>query len=302
MFSKGELVDYQTIESGIENSNYFVTLEEPGGKQEYVLTIMESLGFDDLAYFNSLVSHLRNYGLPVAPPERTLDGMTTTIFCGKPTLLTKRLPGNHPTVITENQCAAMGKALAEIHTSKPKINKSRDNPFDLEWTIRTRGQLKELDATEQDLAETVINNLKSFAESKNKADLPTGIVHADLFPDNTLFEGDNLTGLIDFYHACTDYLAQDLAITINAWCRQEDASLNLPRLKSLLSGYQSERQLTSAEVESLPLMLKTGALNFFFTRHLSKTDGDFLKDPKEFFQILAHDMNTDPGSVIQDCF
>jgi homoserine kinase type II len=312
MFDKGELINYQVVESGIENSNYFLAIEEKDGEREYVLTIMETVDFDELVFFNSLLSHLHHYGLPVAPPERTLDGMTTTIFCGKPTLLTRRLPGMHPLKVTAQHCAVIGKALAEIHTSKPVIKKMRDNPYDIDWMRETSCGLDELDHADKEMAEEVIAGYQDFTRKAGNDcsdngyagnnGIPMGIVHGDLFVDNALFEDEKLTGIIDFYHACTDYLVQDIAITVNAWCRREDGSVNTGHLRKLLAGYQSERKLTQAEIEAMPLMLKAGALRFLLTRYLSKTDGNYLKDPAEFSRILTYDVSRDMASIITEAF
>lgn len=304
MFSKGDLLNYEIIESGIENSNYYVTLEEPGGPGEYVLTILEGQDFGEPAYFNELLSHLYHYGLPVAPPEKTLDGMTTTIFRGKPTILSKRLPGRHPDSNqgepTTNQCQAMGKALAEIHTSTPNLSKQRDNPYDLIWLKDTLSHLSYLDDEEKNMAENIIDQYQVFLEQSSEKDLPKAIVHGDLFPDNTLFEGDTLTGILDFYHACTDFCIEDLAITLNAWCREADASLEKSRTLSMIEGYQSVRKLTDDEQASLPLMLLSGALRFFFTRHLSgEGQEEFLKDPREFSAILKRDVSSPNTQIIQ---
>ena len=304
MFSKGDLVEYEVIATGIENTNYFVTIDEPGGQREYVLTILEGLDFGEPAYFNELMTHLRNYGLPVAPPEKTLDGMTTTIFCGKPTILSRRLPGSHPDANRNEpsiiQCRSIGKALAEIHESNPRLNKKRDNPYNLDWIRDTLDRLIELSDQDRMLAKAIADDYAAFFSSSVAQTLPKAIVHADLFPDNTLFEGDQLTGLLDFYHACTDFCVEDLAITLNAWCRKQDAAFDEDRLDALVSAYQSVRSLTPDEISVLPLMLCSGALRFFLTRHLSKEgQADYLKDPNEFRLIMQKETESSSAAILE---
>lgn len=308
VFDKGKLVDFETIEEGIENSNYFLSIKGPEGEQQFVLTIMETLAFDDLPFFNSLLAHLHRCGLPVAPPERTLDGMTTTIFCGKPTLLTRRLPGAHPERVTSQGCVAIGKSLAGIHTSKPLISNVRSNPYGLSWMKETSRQLADLNQTDRRMIDKVLTQFTDFMQGSSldgnlpSGNLPSGIVHGDLFVDNALFEDQELTGLIDFYHACTDFFVQDIAITINAWCRQDDGSLHIEHFRKLMHGYQTERSLSEEEITAIPLMLKTGALRFFFTRLLTKTPEGYLKDPQEFRKILTYDFNNDSTTSIDQIF
>ncbi|MDH5737024.1 MAG: homoserine kinase [Gammaproteobacteria bacterium] len=291
MFSKGDLLDYAPIATGIENSNYTITLNEQGVESEYVLTILEGMDFGEPAYFGELMTRLQNEGLPVAPPEKTLDGMSTTIFCGKPTILSSRLPGRHPDPDLGEpdilQCRAIGAALAQIHQANPKLSKHRENPYHLAWLQETINRLDDLKTVEKALALAIAQDYAALLDSETANSLPRTIVHADLFPDNTLFEGDQLTGILDFYHACTDFCIEDLAITINAWCRQGNAQLDQDRLTAMRDAYQSIRALTPEEKSVLPLMLRSGALRFFLTRHLSKEgQQDYLKDPAEFRRIM----------------
>ena len=284
MFGIGELVSCQAIESGIENSNYFITMSKHGEDKEFVLTIMEALSFDDLPFFNNLLSHLFHFGLPVPAPQQTLDGMTSTIFCGKPTVVYSRLAGEHLEEATEKHCYEVGKILAEIHGALATKGLQRKNPFDIDWMSQTIRQVDHL------LSDEESNMLVRFADEYAEAcelTLPKGIIHGDLFRDNVLFDNDRLTGVIDFYHACNDYLIQDVAITINDWCKTRTGEIDQRLQDGLLQGYESIRTLEDEEREFLPCFQRAGSARFALTRLLSGEDGDHLKDPREFLELSA---------------
>ncbi len=285
MYGIGDLKHFEAITGGIENSNYFVTLEDGDQTFEFVLTITEDLSFEDAPFFNNLFSELARRNLPVPNPERTLDGMSSTIFCGKPTWLFPRLPGKHPLTVTTAQCEAIGVALASIHLSATGGKYTRSNPYDSAWAKSTLGRVAgHLTAEDRNNLVSITDEYNSFVQS---SDLPTGIIHGDLFRDNALFDGNTLTGVIDFYHACQDYYAQDVAITVNDWCTDADGSTSPERLSALLKGYNSVRELSSAEQDALPQLRRFGAMRFVLTRLISGEDGAYLKDPAEFLRILA---------------
>ncbi|XOV86239.1 MAG: homoserine kinase [Pseudomonadota bacterium] len=284
MYGIGDLKHYEAIPGGIENSNYFVTLENGDQTFEFVLTITENLSFEEAPFFNNLYSELSRKNLPVPNPERTLDGMTSTIFCGKPTWLFPRLPGTHPETVSRAQCEAIGAALASIHLSTGGIKYERANPYNHAWVTSTLDQVSRLvSSADLERFHRVADEYNRFVASDS---LPAGIIHGDLFRDNTLFEGDELTGIIDFYHACRDYYAQDLAITINDWCTEADGSTAADRLSALLAGYNRVRVLSAAETAALPELRRFGALRFALTRLLSGSGGSHLKDPSEFTRLL----------------
>ncbi|MCB1691326.1 MAG: homoserine kinase [Pseudomonadales bacterium] len=282
MFDIGELVRFEPITSGIENSNYFVTLEVPGDEAEFVLTITEGLTFEDVPFFNELFRILERSGLPVPVPQKTLDGMSSTIFCGKPAWLFPRLPGRHPQSVTPEQCRTIGNALARLHEGAAATRYKRANPYDLDFLTRTfteeRSRLASDDAA---MLERIFEPYKALGADE----LPAGIIHGDLFRDNALFEGEELTGIIDFYHACTDFLAQDVAITINDWCTAPEGQQVPEKVAALMEGYESIRPMTSPEKAALPTLMRAGALRFILTRLLSGEDGSTLKDPEEFLRI-----------------
>ncbi len=287
MFDIGELVSYEPITGGIENSNYFVTLDSDGFETEYVLTIAESLDFNEVSFFGRLLDQLNNKNLPVPGPLRTLDGMSSTIFCKKPTWLFPKLPGAHPTVASASHCTTVGKLIADIHAASTTASYHRANPYDADWAQQTL-QAKQNELNENDYA-MLGDVLRLYRDAVNKTlDLPSGIIHGDLFMDNTMFEGNELTGVIDFYHACEDYLIQDVAIALLVWCTTDDGLINEEFAQAMLRGYESVRCLTSDERACLPIFCKTAASRFVLTRLLSGEGQNYLKDPQEFLSILRH--------------
>lgn len=285
MFELGELVSFLPIEQGIENSNFFVTMEQEGVQKDYVLTLFEQLTFGDLPFFNQLSSHLYHYGLPVATACQTLDGMTSTIFRGKPALLLPRLPGNIVSEVTPTHCTAIGQALAEIHETVQNSGLIRKNEQNLNWWKSSQTKLADhFDQQERELLQTVIQAYEQLCDDDHN--LPKGIIHGDLFRDNALFEGEKLTGIIDFYHACDDYFILDLAITVNDWCSQPDGNLDAERHAAVLTGYQSQRKLSESEKRVWPILLQVAAALFWVTRALLHAQGDGKKDPQEFKKIL----------------
>lgn len=283
MFDIGELDSYSPIETGIENSNYFVSLRNGDRTFEFVLTIAEGLGFDEMGFFNDLLTQLASAGLPVPSPERTLDGMCSTIFCGKPTWLFPRLPGSHPRKVTGAHCSAIGLALAQLHEAGKKARYTRDNPYNPDWTTTAFDALRQqLRQEDREIIESAISEYAALTETNN---LPEGIIHGDLFRDNALFVGEKLTGIIDFYHACKDFLVQDIAIVANDWCTDEQGRLDPDRYHALLLGYESIRPLSDEERASLPAIRRAGAARFVLTRLLSGDESRYLKDPEEYLRI-----------------
>ncbi len=283
MFDVGDLLESTPVPDGIENSNYFVTTVKYGEKREFVLTIMENLDWDEVPFFNSILGHLGHFGLPVPAPQKTLDGMTLTTFCGKPTVLFPRLPGRHTLQPDPGNCASIGKVLAEIHTTLAATPFERVNPYDDHWMVSTIARIESLlDPGEKDLLESLADHYSEWRDLP----LPRGIIHGDLFRDNALFVEDRLTGVIDFYHACTDFLVQDIAITINDWCRTSSGTLDEHRLGAFLEAYESVRPLETGEREYLPAFQRIACARFSLTRFISGGDGTPLKDPREFLRLI----------------
>lgn len=283
MFDIGDLHSFEPVPTGIENSNYFVSLTRHDDILEFVLTITEGLDFHEVPFFNELLGQLDRAGLPVPVPVRTLDGMASTIFCGKPAWLFPRLPGSHPSTVNPAQCEIIGNAIARLHQAASTTRYSRVNPYGPDWARQTLELQRHHLSAGDDALLTEISD--EYATLANASDLPKGIIHGDLFRDNALFEGETLTGIIDFYHACEDYLIQDVAITINDWCTTASGNLDSARYSALLKGYESVRSLTPMEREQLSAFRRCGAMRFVLTRLLSGNEGGHLKDPEEFLRI-----------------
>lgn len=281
IFDLGELKSFEPISSGIENSNYFVTLTN---EREYVLTIAEDIQIDQVSFFNDLLQQAVNDRLCVPEPQRTLDGMPSAIFKGKPTWLYTRLEGTHPIHPTVEQCREIGRAIGAIHVSAKKCRYSRTNVYGIEWLE------KALAATKTQLSSADAEKLHGIATryielEENPIDLPRGIIHGDMFRDNALFDGEQLTGLIDFYHACEDYLVQDVAITINDWC-VDNSKLDPEKQAALIAGYQEYRELTAPEIQHLNQFRQFAAMRFALTRLIANQVNNPERQPAAMLALL----------------
>jgi len=281
VFGKGELKKFAPIAGGIENSNYFVTLDNGSSDVEYVLTIIEQFGFEEAPFFDKVMSQLFHQGLPVAAPESTLDGMSSTMFCGKPTFLQPRLEGSHLTIVNEDHCFQIGEFLGSAHRALSKLKSTRVNPYHLGWMQST---LNSISDRLSELEKTQLTKLLGEYERIETLELPTGLIHGDLFKDNALFsDRGELKGVIDFYHACHDILVQDIAIAINDWCRTSTGAIHAARRATLIAGYEQVRPLEKEELRALIPLQQTSAARFALMRFLS---GDPpLKPPEEMLRI-----------------
>ncbi|MFT7685996.1 MAG: homoserine kinase type II [Candidatus Azotimanducaceae bacterium] len=284
IYDIGELHSFDAISTGIENSNYFVKLTNDLDVTEFVLTITEELSFKDVPFFNDLMGRLIKKNLPVPNAQRTLDGMSSAIFCGKPTWLFNKLEGSHPVVINQAHCLVIGQSLAKLHHSASDAKYQRSNPYCSEWMLDALKKVEHrLDSADLTDIYTLANH---YVEIEMNSKLPKGVIHGDLFTDNALFVGEELSGIIDFYHACNDFLVQDIAVTINDWCKTPSGNIDETLKQGLLEGYRSIRKLTKEEETYLPLFQQIAALRFSLTRMLSGPEEAPLKDPVEFLKIL----------------
>jgi homoserine kinase type II len=244
--------------------------------------------------------HLHKHGLPVATPIATLDGMTTTIFCGKPATFFTKLPGRHVLEPGIDHCQAIGQVLANLHTIPLPGTGSRNYEFDLSWFKTCKDQLRNyFDADNRDLLEGVVEEYSTLLNQHGKF-LPTSIIHGDLFRDNALFLHSQVTGLIDFYHAGIGHLVLDLAITINDWCHDKELLFRPDLYRSLLNGYQKIRPLTQLETLLLPVFLRVAATKFWLRRAQLTFEADERKDPNEFRRILLGWMTEDRNLATQE--
>ena len=285
-YDLGALVEYRGISDGVENTNYFVTTT--GGR--YVLTLFESIGFDDLPYYLDLMAFLAEHGVPSAHPLPDRQGAYLRTLKSRPAALVQRLPGVSVTDPNLEQCRAIGEALGHLHVEGLTFAGQRDHTRGPHWRRKTAEQL--LPFLNAEDAALLQDELK-FQAQFTRSGLPWGVIHADLFLDNALFSGDRLTGIIDFYYACNSVLLYDLAVTVNDWCFRDNA-LDADKTLAILSAYHASRPLQANEHANWPAMLRVAALRFwlsrlqdqFFPRPGALTQ---IKDPNEFKRILrAH--------------
>ena len=263
-YSVGQLLDFAGIPSGIENSNFFVTTS--GGR--FVLTVFERLDAEHLPFYLGLMKHLAQRGLPVPEPSVTLDGELLSKVRGKPAALVTRLPGHAVMSPTAAQCAQVGNFLANMHQQARDFPLFQPNLRGIGWWKSALPKLEPLipDDQFQELAEELIFQ-DSFVRSAAFEQLPAGAVHADLFRDNVLFDGDRIGGVIDFYFAgCTAWLF-DLAVTVNDWCVSgASGEFDSPRVRALLRGYHEVRPLEESERLAWRTALRAAALRFWISR------------------------------------
>lgn len=291
----GALLNFQGIGEGVENTNYFVDTADG----RWVLTLFERLNYEDLPYFLGLMDHLASRGFPSAMPARTHDGRSLTELNGKPAALVRRLSGQGVLFPTLEQCRAVGRALGDLHVLGQSYRGHAANTRGPEWRRQTAAAvLPKLDATQQAL----IREELTAQAALDLTALPQGVIHADLFRDNTLFVEDRLTGIIDFYYACNDALLYDLAVTVNDWCFEPDGSLNPARWEALVSSYRSRRELTDAEREAWQLTLRAAAFRFYLSRlydWVFPREGDVVhvKDPAPYQRVLERHRRQQPPSL-----
>lgn len=262
-FDVGSLVTFEGVASGTENTTYFVTSD----RESLVLTLFEQGEHDELPFFVDLLDYLAEHRLPVPGPVHDRQGIALQSLAGKPALLFPRLPGKYPKHPNLAQCEALGDALGRLHFVSQRFEGHRPNPRDLHWLLSTHHQvLSYLSPSDQALMSDEIDIYQGAFEGADA--LPQGAIHGDLFRDNTLFDGDRLGGIIDFYNGCTGDLLFDLAIVINDWASDADGSLNRERHDALLRAYLSRRPLTETERQCWPLMLRMTALRYWLSRLL----------------------------------
>lgn len=290
----GELIGFQGIGEGVENTNYFVDTDEG----RWVLTLFERLDENDLPFFLGLMEHLSRRGFPSAMPVPDGEGRTLGRLNGKPAALVMRLTGQSVLFPNLAQCAAVGRALAELHVLGASYRGHAVNTRGAAWRQATAAALlPKIDPALRELLESEL----AAQSALDLATLPQGVIHADLFKDNVLFVEDRLSGVIDFYYACNDALVYDLAVTLNDWCTESDGHLNPARTQALLAAYSARREPTAAERASWNLVLRAAALRFWLSRLYDWTfprEGDVVhvKDPEHYRRVLvAHREQPSPG-------
>lgn len=287
-YDVGTLTSYKGIAEGVENSNFLLhTTKDP-----LILTLYEKrVEKSDLPFFLGLMQHLAAKGLSCPLPLPRNDGALLGELSGRPAALISFLEGMWLRKPEAKHCREVGKALAAMHLAAEGFDIRRPNALSVEgWKVLWEKSEARADEVEKGLKAEIAPELEYLAANW-PADLPAGVIHADLFQDNVFFLGDELSGLIDFYFACNDLLAYDVSICLNAWCFEKDGAYNVTKGKALLEGYQSVRPLSKAELEALPLLARGSALRFFLTRlydWLTTPEGALVvkKDPLEYLRKL----------------
>ena len=285
----GELTDLRGIEGGIENTNYFATTD----LGEYVLTLFERLNHEQLPFYLFLMKHLAEKGIPVPNPAANQDGDILHTLCDKPAAVVNRLLGQSQLDPDAVHCAEVGAMLARMHLAGEDYNRSQPNLRGLAWWNDTVPVvLPFLDEGQARLLQSELAYQNHIAQGAAYQALPKGPVHADLFRDNVMFEGEKLTGFFDFYFAGNDTWLFDLSVCMNDWCIDLNSGEHAPdRALAMLNAYQEVRSLRPAERQLLPAMLRAGALRFWISRlwdfYLPR-DAAMLKphDPTHFERVL----------------
>lgn len=286
----GEAVSFKGIAEGVENTNFVLTTD----KGQYMVTLYEKrVDPKDLPFFLGLMDHLAERGINCPRPIHGRDGRALRALAGKPAAITSFLQGMWPRRMTVKHCGLIGEALAGFHLAGRDFALKRPNALSVAgWRPVYEGARPHID---QALAHEIEAELDEF-ETHWPKNLPAGVIHADLFNDNVFFLHDKLTGIFDFYFACNDFLAYDVAICLNAWCFEIDNSFNATKARTLLQGYDKVRPLEAAERQALPMLARGSALRFMLTRLYDwvHTPAGALvrrKDPNEYLAKLRFHRN-----------
>jgi homoserine kinase type II len=287
-YDLGAMLAFKGIAEGVENSNFLLRTEAG----TFILTLYEKrVAEADLPFFLGLMEHLAGRGINCPLPIRGRDGQALRRVAGRPAVIASFLEGLWVRRPQASHCAALGRALAAMHEAGRDFPLTRPNALSLEgWRGLAEMSRERADTVEPGLAAFIAAEL-AFLESHWPKDLPEGVIHADLFPDNVFFLKEKLSGLIDFYFACNDLLAYDLAICLNAWCFEADRTFNVTKGRALIQGYESARSMLPGERRALPVLARGAALRFLLTRlydWLTVPEGALVtpKDPLEYARKL----------------
>jgi homoserine kinase type II len=287
-YDLGELLAYKGIAEGVENSNFLVHTSQGN----FILTLYEKrVAERDLPFFLALMEHLHTRGITCPQPVKNRKGETLGRVAGRPAVIITFLDGMWIRRPSPTHCGALGRALAMLHLAGTDFTQKRPNTLSVGgWRMLYESCRARANEVQHEL-ETFLAAELSYLERVWPQNLPQGVIHADLFPDNVFFLGEKLSGLIDFYFACTDALAYDVAICLNAWCFEADHSYNVTKGRSLLAAYAAVRPLTTQEREALPLLARGAALRFLLTRLVDwfgVPPGALVrpKDPMEYVRKL----------------
>ena len=284
-FNIGRLKSYTGISGGVTNSNFFINTES----FEAVLTIFEELNFEDLDYYFNFMQHLTTHGFSCPKPLSDSNNNFIHDVKGKPAALISKLPGKIFEEINDHQLVELAKTFAEMHLISLNFKTQKKNDRDLLWMIDTFAIFADKISLDQ---RKLISEELVFLENIPE-DLPRGVIHADLFRDNVLFNGNKLGGIIDFYYACDDFFIYDIAIVINDWCVDHNGKIIERRKKLFIETYDSVRKLNNSEHNALNSYLRLAAMRFLISRfkdQFNEKDAELntMKDPLYFFEILKN--------------
>ncbi len=296
-YDLGVVLSCKGIAEGVENSNYLVVTEAG----PHILTLYEKrVAPQDLPFFLGLMEHLADKGLPCPLPVHDRNGDALKTLCDRSAAVTTFLQGMWPRQVTTAHCAALGEIMAQMHAAAADFPGERENtmgqPY---WRSLFESSAEHAGEVATGLGRLIHAELEALEEEWPQ-DLPAGIIHADLFPDNVFFQEGKLSGVIDFYFACSDFLALDLAIAVNAWCFDSEGAFEADKCRALIAGYQKWRQLTPREREAFQILCRGAALRFLLTRlhDWLHTPSDALvrrKDPLDYrARLMAHRVMAGP--------
>lgn len=284
----GNVTSFKGIAEGVENSNFLLTTD----RGPYILTLYEKrVKAGDLPFFIGLMDHLSEKGIACPTPIHDRDGKALKELCGRPAAIISFLKGMSLRRTSPAHCYQLGVMLARMHLATADFELSRPNSLSLAgWRDLTAKCHERADTVVSGLARLIADEML-YLEARWPEGLPAGVIHADLFPDNVFFLGDQLSGVIDFYFACNDLLTYDIAICLNAWCFEPGGDFNATKARQMLAGYNSVRPLEADEVNALPLLCRGSALRFLLTRlydWLNQVEGALVRphDPKVFLHRL----------------
>ena len=285
-YSIGTLTRLEGIPAGIENTNYYVTTT----RGRYVLTLFEKLKAGELPFYLNLMAHLARHGIPSPQPIANLGNDYLGQLNGRPAALVTCVPGNDRRQVSAGHCATFGGLIAQMHLAGASYRAEMPNPRGARWwRAAMPNVLPFLDAR----AAALLQEEVRFQSLYRLEDLPRGVIHADLFRDNALWDGERVGGVIDFYFACNDALLYDVAVAVNDWCITDDATLDRSRTLALLTAYHRVRPLVAIERGAWPVLLRAAALRFWISRlydlHLPRPGLlTHAKDPQPVQRVLEH--------------
>ena len=285
----GDLLSYKGIAEGVENSNFLLHTS----KGSFILTLYEKrVAKGDLPFFLGLMTHLASHGINCPQPVQNKSGEALGVLAGRPAAIITFLEGIWPRKPNAAHCAGVGEVLAKMHLAGHDFPMSRANALSVKgWRPLFDAAAARADQLQHGLRDFISAELAYLESGVWPRDLPQGVIHADLFPDNVFFLGERLSGIIDFTFACHDTLAYDVAICLNAWCFEPDHSFNVTKARAFLNAYARARKLSAAEQDALPLLARGAAIRFLLTRlvdWLNVPPGALVrpKDPLEYVRKL----------------